>query len=300
MSAHAAGSHLDLPRPPQKPNPPLSAYQTLIVRANAPDRPSSPARESDQALPVPPAAASPLFQLKKGPLPSDHKTVDKLRQIASGALPPDGKPQDENAFVLPDVDPEVVKEEKAWVDAVVRWLRARALSSLSLGSGRAGALFPAHGAAACLVSLSCGRWQRRRCDPVRLLLPSSPRNSTAPCSPFPPAQSKLPAEAGVLAPIIRQLWDHEHGWIFSEPVDTKSWPDYTKVREGGKKRLGAGNACASLFAPRRRRRSLPHQLPAPPQQCVPATWRRRRPFASRDSLVFLLLSLSSTRWTSAR
>lgn len=52
--------------------------------------------------------------------------------------------------------------------------------------------------------------------------------SAPPCPLSAPAQSKLPAESAVLAPVIRQLWDHEHGWIFHEPVDTKSWPDYTK------------------------------------------------------------------------
>lgn len=48
--------------------------------------------------------------------------------------------------------------------------------------------------------------------------------------PSPVPQSKLPPDAAVLAPILRQLLDHEHGWIFAEPVDTKQWPDYNKVR----------------------------------------------------------------------
>lgn len=68
--------------------------------------------------PTSPSPSLSTAQLKKGPLPSDHKTVDKLRQIASGALP-EGR-ESEGGFSLPDVDPEVVREEKSWLEAVVR------------------------------------------------------------------------------------------------------------------------------------------------------------------------------------
>lgn len=56
----------------------------------------------------------------------------------------------------------------------------------------------------------------------------NPRARPRACPPAP--QSKLPPDAAACAPVIRQLLDHEHGWIFAEPVDTKSWPDYTKAR----------------------------------------------------------------------